>query len=62
MNEELEKAMNAFIAKFGFTPVTVGLSDAQYQSPEFISMINDAVKNNDPEVDFSRFLPDGSIN
>lgn len=52
-------AVQRFYDAFGWTPFFDGMDRDDERSDGFINKINQAVENNDPDIDVSDYFPDG---
>ncbi|MBE0440389.1 MAG: hypothetical protein IBX57_11675 [Gammaproteobacteria bacterium] len=59
VNTRFDEAVERFNSKFGFLPFFDGMSMEQMKEGAFIELINQAVDNNDPDIDLTDYFPDG---
>ncbi|MDC9725447.1 MAG: hypothetical protein PSN44_05965 [Gammaproteobacteria bacterium] len=58
-NDRFNAAIGQFIDRFGYPPFFDGMTVEQMQEDLFIDLINQAVENNDPDINLTSFFPDG---
>ena len=57
--DKLNKALEQFEYKFNFSPYFDGMTVEQMKDDRFIELINQAIDNDNPNIDLTDYFPDG---